>query len=380
MIALSLGFAQVSLGPTYDPALDVRCVKELKKTQKHWFSSRACLYDTREAHADFIAAELALSVRARHSPGPCMVMTLGLPAPGPEVSRSDMDVLVHDRSSKSSPDASMDAKMAFWVNSMQGAGAFDCATKTFVDPKAVPTLTSTLESLGHHDATVETLWNDRKVGKQLDEEFDKMVRRDPKAKFTVLINDAKRSRSQFARFKRGLESGKVSTIIWRREIASKAQRKALLGEVKLVARYGYSVYLAGASVDVLGKTSPTAYLRVDHGAWDDIFSTPNTGIELTIVAVSRDNKLKALLDQTMSLCPVKSSVLNFNEPRGHSCHCDADKFVSELADSKCSLSERSRLGASTYNWLSSFLGGRTDEDAAGVEELDAALGEDFDEE
>jgi hypothetical protein len=82
ILALALGLAQVSLNDAYDPALDARCVKTLKEAQRSWFEHRACHYSAREAQADFIAAELALTVRARHAPGPCVVMTLGLPEPG----------------------------------------------------------------------------------------------------------------------------------------------------------------------------------------------------------------------------------------------------------------------------------------------------------
>ena len=370
VVALALGLAQVSLGGAYDPALDARCVRTLKETQRSWFEHRACHYSAREARADFIAAELALTVRARHAPGPCVVMTIGLPEPGS--GREGDDARVMRR--RGSVDAGMATKMGFWVNAMANAGAFECETRTYVDERAVETLSATLKDLGHDNSMVEKLWNDRRVSRQLDEEFEQIAKTSPKAKLTVLINDAKRSRSQFARFKKGLASGKVSTIIWRREITSKAQRKALLGEVKLVAQYGYSVYLAGASADADGKATPTAYLRVDHGAWDDIFATPNSGIELTIVAVARDNKFKTLLDQTFGLCPVKTSVLNFNEPKGHSCHCDSDRFTDEMADSKCSLQSRLGLGTSTYNWFSSLLSGRTDTDAAGVSELEEALG------
>ena len=82
IVALALGLAQVSLNDAYDPALDARCVRTLRETQRAWFEGRACHYSAREARADFIAAELALTVRARHAPGPCVVMTIGLPEPG----------------------------------------------------------------------------------------------------------------------------------------------------------------------------------------------------------------------------------------------------------------------------------------------------------
>ena len=82
IIATALGLTQVALNPMYDPALDARCVKTLKQTQKEWFETRACHYDAREGHADFVAAELALRVRAKHAPGPCVVMTVGLPTAG----------------------------------------------------------------------------------------------------------------------------------------------------------------------------------------------------------------------------------------------------------------------------------------------------------
>ena len=98
---------------------------------------------------------------------------------------------------------------------------------------------------------------------------------------------------------------------------------------------------------------------------------PNTGIELTLVAVARDNKFKSLLDQTFGLCPVKATVLNFNEPKGHNCHCDVDKFSDEIADPKCSLN--ARLGSTTYNWFWSFLTGRTKTAGVELEELEQAL-------
>jgi len=366
IIATALGLTQVALNPMYDPALDARCVKTLKQTQREWFETRACHYDAREGHADFVAAELALRVRAKHAPGPCVVMTVGLPTAGRDYVYSEK---VLRREGAVEPGLAVN--MGFWLESMLEAGAFECETRTYVDERAVATLRKTLLSRGHENAIVDKLWNDRRASRQLDEEFDNAVQSSPHAKLTVLINDAKRSRSQFARFAKGLASGKVATLIWRREISNKAQKKALLKEVKLVTRYGYSIYLAGASVDHTGRVSPTAYLRIDHGAWDDIYSMPNTGIELTLVAVARDNKFKSLLDQTFGLCPVKATVLNFNEPKGHNCHCDVDKFSDEIADPKCSLN--ARLGSSTYNWFWSFLTGRTKTAGVELEELEQAL-------
>ena len=79
IIATALGLTQVALNPMYDPALDARCVKTLKQTQKEWFETRACHYDAREGHADFVAAELALRVRAKHAPGPVSYTHLTLP-------------------------------------------------------------------------------------------------------------------------------------------------------------------------------------------------------------------------------------------------------------------------------------------------------------
>ena len=365
ILALFLAFQSIARA-SYDPALDARCVRDLRERQRAFFDRHACAYDAGEASADFIAAELALRVRARHAPGPCVVMTIGLPA-ATDAGASGIDVLER----RGSMDGALAAKMGSWVTSMTDAGAFECETRTYVDAQAVQTLKATVEKLGHDNAIVEKLWNDRKVSRQLDEDFEKAVKTSPAAKQIVLINDAKRSRSQFARFQKGLASGKVSVIIWRREITSKKQRKALLSEVRLVARFGYSVYLAGAGKDAEGKATPTAYLRVDHGAWDDIFSTPNTGIELTLVAVHREDKFKTLLDQTFGLCPVKASVLNFNERQGSSCVCDEEKFTSGIANSECSL--KSRLGSSTRNWISSFLSGRTNTDVDGISELDATL-------
>jgi hypothetical protein len=379
MLSLTLGMMHAgvkSSGASYDPALDARCVKALKQKQKMWFEDRACHYDSREAHADFIAAELALRVRATHAPGPCVVLTLGLPTPGKTMDRQAKDMLVRGFG-ETAVDATTESKLGFWVGSMTDAGAFECATRTYVEEKSIPTLRATLESLGHKDAVVSTLWNDRRVPKQLDEEFDDIVKESPDAKLTVLINDAKRSQSQFAKFQNGLKSGKVSTLIWRREITSKAQKAALLSEVKLVARYGYSVYLAGAHENFLGKLQPTAYMRIDHGAWDDIFATPNTGIELTLVAVAKDDKFKTLLDTTFGLCPVKSSARNFHETQSHRCECDEAKFTEDVVDAKCSLESRLSLSASTLSWFSSLLGGRTKDDITGIEELDAALGGDY---
>ena len=267
---------------------------------------------------------------------------------------------------------------------MLDAGAFTCETYTYTDERAVPVLEASLRKQGFLDAVVGKLWNDRQQAKQLDEEFEKIVKSSPNAKLTVLINDAKRSQSQFARFTKGLASGKVSTLIWRREITSAAQRKALMKEVKFVARFGYSVYLAGASQNAKGGAEPTAYLRIDHAAWDDKFATPNTGIELTIVAVPRDNKFKRLLDQSFSLCPVRSSVLNFNENKESMCACETERFSTEMAEPTCSLESRLSLTGSKNNGLWSFFAGKTTEpeDTEGFDELAAALndvgGEDYD--
>ena len=114
--------------------------------------------------------------------------------------------------------------MGFWLESMLEAGAFECETRTYVDERAVATLRKTLLSRGHENAIVDKLWNDRRASRQLDEEFDNAVQSSPHAKLTVLINDAKRSRSQFARFAKGLASGKVATLIWRRDL-NKARRR-----------------------------------------------------------------------------------------------------------------------------------------------------------
>lgn len=353
-------------GRAYDPAMDAKCVRALSMAQREFFQRRACEYDTSNAKADFIAAELALTVRKRHAPGPCVVMTLGLP----RVTRSAGDVGSVEPSV--GVDGGLAAKMGSWVTSMVDAGAFECETRTFVDEKAVDALRSTLYKNGFDNVAVEKLWNERKVGKQLDEEFEEARKRSPDAKHVVLINDAQRSRSQFARFRKGLSSGKVSTIIWRREITSKTQRKALVKEMQLVSRFGYSVYIAGAGVDAEGNATPTAYLRVDHGAWDDVFATPNTGIELTIVAVQQDDKFKTLLDGTFGLCPTKATARNKNESFGPSCACDEGKFVTAPVGTQCSL--KSRMGSKSYfNWFWSFLSGRTADDVEGVAELDAML-------
>ena len=386
VLALVLGSLRLAYAPPYDPALDARCVKGLRSAQSEWFETRACAYDAREARADFVAAELALTVRAKHTPGPCAVLTLGLPTPSPGRFIGQgllVDETATGGSSFPTGDEALARKMGFWMRSMMDAGAFTCETHTYTDERAVRVLESSLRKQGYFDAVVGKLWNDRKQAKQLDEEFEKIVKSSPNAKLTVLINDAKRSQSQFARFKKGLASGKVSTLIWRREITSTAQRKALMKEVKFVARFGYSVYLAGASQNAKGGAEPTAYLRIDHGAWDDKFATPNSGIELTIVAVPRDNKFKRLLDQSFSLCPVRSSVLNFNERADALCACETERFSTELAEPTCSLESRLALARSKRRGFWSFFMGKTTEpeDTEGFDELDVALndvgGEDY---
>ena len=97
---------------------------------------------------------------------------------------------------------------------------------------------------------------------------------------------------------------------------------------------------------------------------------PNTGIELTLVAVARDNKFKSLLDQTFGLCPVKATVLNFNEPKGHNCHATSINSPTRsliLSVAQCS----SRLV--DVNWFWSFLTGRTKTAGVELEELEQAL-------
>ena len=166
---------------SYDPALDARCVRDLRERQRAFFDRHACAYDAGEASAEFIAAELALRVRARHAPGPCAVMTIGLPA-AVRADVSEIDVLER----RGSMDGALAAKMGSWVTSMTDAGAFECETRTYVDVQAVQTLKATVQKLGYNNAVVEKLWNDRKVSRQLDEGFEKEVKTSPAAKQIVL--------------------------------------------------------------------------------------------------------------------------------------------------------------------------------------------------
>lgn len=381
------GFIGV-FGAPRDLALDTKCVRLSKAAQSQWFDSRACAYDAYEARADFVAAELALTVRAKHEPGACAVLTLGLPEPGAFDANDGEDLLALtlERSSESwfddGRDEELTRKMGFWMKSMTNAGAFECATRTYAEEDAVETLKASLAKQGHDNAIVGKLKNDRTQDRQLDEEFAKIAKASPTSKLTVLINDAKRSQSQFTHFKKGLASKKVSTLIWRREITSTTQRKALLKEVKYVARFGYSVYLAGATQNADGGAEPTAFLRIDHQLWDDKFATPNTGIELTIVAVARDNKFKRLLDESFTLCPVRSTAFNLYERGRPICVCEADRFSSEMAEPTCGLENRLSLVESKRSWFWGLFKSKPVEDTTGFEELDHALddlgGEDYD--
>lgn len=223
----------------------------------------------------------------------------------------------------SDPEAGAKLNLDDYVLNMKASSVFDqCYTFTYTSEQNLPLAQSAMA--GVKQALVRPLWSDAHT--TLDTEFNKIT--SSVVEGTIFVKSHLRSyeSDMLAGFKTGLASGRVGALVWERAVLAAAHVRSLKDEVEFVSSFGYAVYLASAEEAEMNQQfqrvyTPSVYVRLDRGLWDNMYSVANANLVLTLVAVQQSHPFRAFLDSSQALCPV--SVDKFGNTN---CECMLENY------------------------------------------------------
>jgi len=309
-----------NLGRAVNSASLASCNERTKHAQVGFFSSHACWFNI-SRRPDWVATRLFFQSRSE-------AMKRGLDAAGSDdkcgfisIGTGQYDNHPADMNAyRNDPDAGAKLQLDDYVANMRAAAVFDqCYTFTYSLEKELPMAQQAMA--GIKSSLVRPLWRDADT--TLDTEFSKISSTIVEGTIFVKIHIRAYESDLLAGFKTGLASGRVGGLVWERAVTKSEMNQQF-----------QRVY------------TPSGFMRLDRGLWDNTYAVANANLVLTVIAVQQTHPFRSFLDSRQSMCPI-----TVDKKGTASCECILENFGGAADD--CSLAHlvtRNPLQNSGKEW------------------------------